>query len=34
MTVKMLLKPLSLPPRLQQSLEKPLARISERLFLN
>lgn len=34
MTVKMLLKPLNLPPRLQQSLEKPLARISERLFLN
>jgi hypothetical protein len=34
MTVKMLLKPLNLPPRLQQSLEKPLARISEKLFLN
>ena len=34
MTVKMLLKPLALPPRLQQSLEKPLARISEKLFLH
>jgi hypothetical protein len=34
MTVKMLLKPLNLPPRLQQSLEKPLARISEKLFLH
>jgi hypothetical protein len=34
MTVKMLLKPLDLPPLLLQSLEKPLARISERLFLH
>ena len=33
MTVKMLLKPLDLPARLQNSLEKPLARITERLFL-
>lgn len=33
MTVKMLLKPLALPPRLQQTLEKPLAKISEKLFL-
>jgi hypothetical protein len=33
MTVKMLLKPLDLPPRLQQTLEKPLAKISEKLFL-
>ncbi|MGC1550140.1 MAG: ferritin-like domain-containing protein [Rhodanobacter sp.] len=33
MTVKMLLKPLDLPVRLQNSLEKPLARITERLFL-
>jgi len=34
MTVKMLLKPLDLPPRLQGALERPLARISEKLFLN
>jgi hypothetical protein len=33
MTVKMLLKPLDLPPRLLQTLEKPLARISQALFL-
>lgn len=33
MTVKMLLKPLDLPPRLQSAMEKPLARISENLFL-
>jgi hypothetical protein len=29
----MLLKPLNFSPRWQQVLEKPLARISERLFL-
>jgi hypothetical protein len=34
MTVKMLLKPLDLPARLQNSLQKPLARIAERLFLH
>lgn len=34
MTVKMLLKPLDLPPRLLRMLETPLARITERLFLN
>lgn len=34
MTVKMLLKPLDLPPRLQSALEKPLAKITERLFLH
>ena len=34
MTVKMLLKPLDLPPRLQDLLEKPLARVSEKLFLH
>lgn len=34
MTVKMLLKPLELPARLQNALEKPLAKITERLFLN
>ena len=34
MTVKMLLKPLDLPPRLQSALEKPLARITEKLFLH
>ena len=33
MTVKMLLKPLDLPARLQSALEKPLARITEKLFL-
>jgi ferritin len=33
MTVKMLLKPLQLPARLQNALEKPLAKIAERLFL-
>lgn len=33
MTVKMLLKPLDLPARLQNALEKPLARITEKLFL-
>lgn len=33
MTAKMLLKPLDLPPRLQSSMEKPLARITENLFL-
>jgi hypothetical protein len=34
MTVKMLLKPLDFPPRLQGALEKPLARLAEKLFLN
>lgn len=34
MTVKMLLKPLDLPPRLQGALEKPLAKITEKLFLH
>lgn len=34
MTVKMLLKPLDLPPRLQAALEKPLAKITEKLFLH
>ncbi len=34
MTVKMLLKPLDLPPRLQALLEKPLARLAETLFLH
>lgn len=34
MTVKMLLKPLALPARLQGALEKPLARITEKLFLH
>nr|WP_233171954.1 ferritin-like domain-containing protein [Dyella sp. ASV21] len=34
MTVKMLLKPLDLPPRVQSAVEKPLARIAEKLFLN
>jgi hypothetical protein len=34
MTVKMLLKPLDLPARLQNSLQKPLARIAERLLLH
>lgn len=34
MTVKMLLKPLDLPARLLRALERPLARITERLFLN
>jgi hypothetical protein len=34
MTVKMLLKPLELPPRLQNAVEKPLAKLAERLFLN
>ncbi len=33
MTVKMLLKPLDLPARLQSAMEKPLARITENLFL-
>ena len=33
MTVKMLLKPLDLPAGLQNALEKPLARITEKLFL-
>ena len=33
MTVKMLLKPLDLPPRLQTLLEKPLAKLAEKLFL-
>jgi rubrerythrin len=33
MTVKMLLKPLDFPARWQSRLEKPLARITERLFL-
>ncbi|TBR36790.1 MULTISPECIES: ferritin-like domain-containing protein [Dyella] len=34
MTVKMLLKPLDLPAKLQDWLEKPLAKAAERLFLN
>jgi hypothetical protein len=34
MTVKMLLKPLDLPPRLQKALERPLARVTEKLFLH
>ncbi|MEO8998164.1 MAG: ferritin-like domain-containing protein [Rhodanobacter sp.] len=34
MTMKMLLKPLDLPARLQSALEKPLARITEKLFLH
>ncbi|HEY8683000.1 MAG TPA: ferritin-like domain-containing protein [Rhodanobacter sp.] len=34
MTVKMLLKPLDMPARLQGALEKPLARITEKLFLD
>ncbi|KRF01923.1 ferritin [Frateuria sp. Soil773] len=34
MTVKMLLKPLDLPPRLQNAMEKPLAKIAEKLFLH
>jgi len=34
MTVKMLLKPLELPPRLQNAMEKPLAKLAEKLFLN
>ncbi len=33
MTVKMLLKPLDLPAKWQNALEKPLAKIAERLFL-
>ncbi|MHA6205050.1 ferritin-like domain-containing protein [Dyella soli] len=34
MTVKMLLKPLDLPGRWQDALEKPLAKLAERLFLH
>jgi hypothetical protein len=34
MTVKMLLKPLDLPAMLQDVLEKPLARITGKLFLH
>lgn len=34
MTVRMLLKPLDLPARLQSALEKPLAKITEKLFLH
>ncbi|WP_410211530.1 ferritin-like domain-containing protein [Aquirhabdus sp.] len=34
MTMKMLLKPLDLHPRLQRSLEKPLVMVTERLFLH
>lgn len=34
MTVKMLLKPLDLPMRLQNALEKPLAKMAEKLFLH
>jgi hypothetical protein len=34
MTVKMLLKPLDLPQRLLRLLETPLARVTEKLFLN
>ncbi|WP_049622219.1 ferritin-like domain-containing protein [Frateuria defendens] len=34
MTVKMLLKPLDLPARLQNALEKPLAKLAEKLFLH
>jgi len=33
MTVKMLLKPLDLPARVQNAIEKPLAKIAEKLFL-
>lgn len=34
MTVKMLLKPLELPPRLQTTLQRPLAWLTEHLFLH
>jgi hypothetical protein len=34
MTVKMLLKPLDLPPRMQKAMARPLARITEKLFLH
>lgn len=34
MTVKMLLKPLELPPRLQNTLQRPLAYLAEHLFLH
>lgn len=34
MTVRMLLKPLDLPPRALRTLEAPLARLTERLFLH
>lgn len=34
MTVKMLLKPIDLPARLLRTLEAPLARLTEKLFLN
>lgn len=34
MTVKMLLKPLDFPARLQNALEKPLAKLAEKLFLH
>jgi len=34
MTVKMLLKPLDFPARLQTALEKPLAKLAEKLFLH
>lgn len=34
MTVKMLLKPLELPPRLQTTLQRPLAWLAEHLFLH
>jgi hypothetical protein len=33
MTVKMLLKPLDFPPKLQNAMRRPLARMAERLFL-
>ncbi|MFC5743105.1 ferritin-like domain-containing protein [Dyella tabacisoli] len=34
MTVKMLLKPLDLPPRMQNLVEKPIAKIAEKLLLH
>ncbi|BBD81142.1 ferritin-like domain-containing protein [Aerosticca soli] len=34
MTVKMLLKPIELPPRMQDALEKPLASLAAKLFLH
>jgi hypothetical protein len=34
MTVKMLLKPLDFPMRVQNALEKPLAKLAEKLFLH
>lgn len=34
MTVKMLLKPLDLPPRVHNMVERPLAKVAEKLFLH